>query len=100
MALSIDHFHLIFWTRQDSNPQPLDRDLSLLTTRPNLRPYEIEVKHHSICVYTGKPRYSRKMRPANTKIADKKHILTGDFAIRPILLNLKKTEFADKKSGE
>ncbi len=38
MALNIDHFHLVFRIRQDSNPQPIDRESSLLTTRPDLQP--------------------------------------------------------------
>ncbi len=41
MALNIDHFHLVFWIRQDSNPQRLDCELSLLTTRLDLRPSKI-----------------------------------------------------------
>ncbi len=32
-----NHFHLVFWIRQDLKPQPLDRELSLPTTRPDLR---------------------------------------------------------------
>ncbi len=36
MALKINHFHLVFWIRGDSNPQLLDRASSLLTTRPDL----------------------------------------------------------------
>jgi hypothetical protein len=38
MAFDINHFHLIYWKRRDSNPQPLDHVSSLLTTRPDLRP--------------------------------------------------------------
>ncbi len=38
MDLNIDHFHLVFWIRLDSNPQPLYRESRLLTTRLNLRP--------------------------------------------------------------
>ncbi len=33
MALNVDHFHLVYWIRQNSNSQPSDRQLSLLTTR-------------------------------------------------------------------
>ncbi len=32
------------WLRQDSNPQPLDCESSLLTTRPDLRPRLFSVK--------------------------------------------------------
>ena len=35
-------FHLVFWIRRDLNPQPLGRESSLLTTRPDLRPKFIE----------------------------------------------------------
>ncbi len=38
MALNVDHFHLVFWIRQDLNPQPLNRESGLLTTRLDLRP--------------------------------------------------------------
>jgi hypothetical protein len=31
--LNINNFHLVFWIRRDSNPKPLERELSLLTTR-------------------------------------------------------------------
>ncbi len=32
---------ILYKTRQDSNPQPLDRELSPLTTRPDSRPIMI-----------------------------------------------------------
>jgi hypothetical protein len=32
-AWLLPHFHLVYWLRRDLNPQPLDRELSLLTTR-------------------------------------------------------------------
>ncbi len=32
-GFDINHFHLVFWIRQDSNPQSLDHESSLLTTR-------------------------------------------------------------------
>ncbi len=35
------HFHLVYWIRWDSNPQPKDRESNLLTTRPNWRPKKI-----------------------------------------------------------
>ncbi len=38
LGFDINHFHLLFWIRQDSNPQPLDCESSLLTTRPDSRP--------------------------------------------------------------
>jgi hypothetical protein len=38
MAYNINHFHQVIWIRQDSNPQPLDRESSSLTIRPDLRP--------------------------------------------------------------
>ncbi len=35
------HFHhLVYWMRQDSNPQPIDRESNLLTIRPDWRPYK------------------------------------------------------------
>jgi hypothetical protein len=37
----INHFHLEFWIRQDSYPQPLDHESSSLTTRQDLRPKKI-----------------------------------------------------------
>ncbi len=36
--------HLVFCIRWDSNPQPLDCESSLLTIRPDLRPFNGEVK--------------------------------------------------------
>jgi hypothetical protein len=38
MVLNVDHFHLVFWIRQDLNSQPLDCESSWLTTRLDLRP--------------------------------------------------------------
>ncbi len=35
------HFHLAYWMTQDSNPQPIDRESNLLTTRPDWRPGSI-----------------------------------------------------------
>jgi hypothetical protein len=37
-SMSFSPFTSSIWIRQDSNPQPLDRESSLLTTRPDLRP--------------------------------------------------------------
>ncbi len=37
-GFDINHFHLVFWIRRDSNPQSLDHESSLLTTRPDLHP--------------------------------------------------------------
>ncbi len=39
MALNPFPSSILDKTRQDLNPQPLDRESSLLTTRPDLRPY-------------------------------------------------------------
>jgi len=33
------HFHLVYWLRWDSNPQPFDCELSLLSARPDWRPH-------------------------------------------------------------
>jgi hypothetical protein len=33
LAWLLSHFHLVYWMRQDSNSQLLDRESSLLTTR-------------------------------------------------------------------
>jgi hypothetical protein len=41
MALNQFPSSILDKTRQDLNPQPLDRESSLLTTRPDLRPYFI-----------------------------------------------------------
>ncbi len=38
-GFDINHFHLVYWKRQDSNPQPYDHESSSLTTRPDLRPF-------------------------------------------------------------
>ncbi len=39
MALNVDHLHLVLWIRRDLNPQPLHRESSLLTTRPDFFAY-------------------------------------------------------------
>ncbi len=41
MALNPFPSSIMVMTRQDSNPQPLHRDSSPLTTRPDLRPYKL-----------------------------------------------------------
>ncbi len=38
LAWLLTHFHLVFWIRRDSNPQPSDREPSSLTTGPDLHP--------------------------------------------------------------
>jgi hypothetical protein len=37
-GMAFNPFPSSIWIRQDSNRQPLDRESSLLTTRPDLRP--------------------------------------------------------------
>jgi hypothetical protein len=37
-GMAFNPFPSSIWIRQDSNPQPLDRESSSLTTRPDLRP--------------------------------------------------------------
>ncbi len=38
MALYVDHFHLVYWIRRDSNPQSWDHEWSSPTIRPDLCP--------------------------------------------------------------
>ncbi len=37
-GMAFNPFPSSIWIRRDSNPQPLDRESSSLTTRPDLRP--------------------------------------------------------------
>ncbi len=41
-GIAFNPFPSSIWIRRDSNPQPLDRESSSITTRPDLRPYQ----HH------------------------------------------------------
>ncbi len=36
-AMALTQFHLVYWMRQDLNPQPFDHQSSLLTTRSDCR---------------------------------------------------------------
>jgi hypothetical protein len=38
-GMALKPFSSSIWIRQDSNPQPSDCESSLMTTRPNLRPF-------------------------------------------------------------
>ncbi len=40
-GMAFEPFPSSIWIRQDSNPQPLDRESSLLTTRPDFRPLSV-----------------------------------------------------------
>jgi len=42
------HFNLVYWMRQDSNPQPFDRESSLLTTKPDWRPSRLNFTYTRI----------------------------------------------------
>ncbi len=42
-GMAFDPFQSSNWIRRDSNPQPLDCESSLLTTRPDLHPVIIEI---------------------------------------------------------
>jgi len=37
------HYHLVYWMRRDSNPQPIDRVSNSLTTRPDRCPIHTAV---------------------------------------------------------
>ncbi len=44
-GMAFNPFPSSIWIRQDSNPQPLDCESSLLTTRPDLRPKSFELSN-------------------------------------------------------
>ncbi len=41
----INHFHLVFGIRLDSNPKPLDHESSSITTRPDSSPDKLNMAH-------------------------------------------------------